>query len=112
MEELKEKLISKLDKEYKSFVNDLKSQGVEKVIDNAYELVVKQEICDYMQFSNLEENEVKAILKHDAFLDDIYDEWLGADFNLYEALEYVISDRVGDITREFENKIKIKDRER
>ena len=112
MEELKEKLISKLDKEYKSFVNDLKSQGVEKVIDNAYELVVKQEICDYMQFSNLEENEVKAILKHDAFLDDIYDEWLGADFNLYESLEYVISERVGDITRKLENKMKIKDIER
>ena len=61
---------------------------------------------------NLEENEVKAILKHDAFLDDIYDEWLGADFNLYESLEYVISERVGDITRKLENKMKIKDIDR
>ena len=43
---------------------------------------------------------------------DVYDEWLGADFNLYESLEYVISDRVGDITRKLENKMKIKDIER
>lgn len=44
IEELKEKLRGKINKEYDNFVKELKKLDAEEIIDRAYEYVCKQEM--------------------------------------------------------------------
>lgn len=110
MEELREKLNKKLENELKEHVDYLKSKGPDAIIEGAYGLVSMQEIKDYLYYTKLEPNEIKALLKHHRVLDDLYDEWLGADGNFYSQLEYIVDDRVKEIGKEFMEKMKKQDK--
>ena len=50
MNELKEKLMNKLEKEMFDFKENLKEKTPEEIMQNAYELTLKQEIIDYYNF--------------------------------------------------------------
>lgn len=62
-----------------------------EAVDNAYELVVKQEIIDSFNYDmSYDKEELQALLKQNNLLSQAYDEWLSADGNLRVALEYSI----------------------
>lgn len=97
---LLEKLQDKLELEYSNFINELKYESKEYIIEQAYEITAKQEIKDYLVGREASEEELKVLLKKSYVLDNMYDKWLDTDGNLYEALQYAVDDRVGELTRE------------
>lgn len=109
---LKEELIKKLDEEYKKFLEELREEPFETIIEKSYEIMSKQEIKDYIEYQNLDERKIKALLKQDEILEDFYDEWLGADGNFYSAMEYILDDRIKELTEEYSKKLNKNNRER
>jgi len=109
---LKEKLIEKLDKEYENFLVELRENSFETLIERAYEIMSKQEIKDYIEFNDLEDYKIKALLKHENILEDLYDEWLGTDGNFYNVMEDSINDRIEEITKEYSKKLNKNNKER
>lgn len=105
-----DKLLQKLERELNKYKAYIKEQGVDFAIDKAYELTVKQEIIDCIAYdSDLSKEQIKALLKFDNVLENCYDEWLNADGNLREHLNYSVNKSVEHITDDFKKeKIKTK----
>lgn len=88
---LKDELMKKLENEYSEFKEQFMSLSPKEAVDNAYELVVKQEILDSFNYDmSYDKEELQALLKQNNLLSQAYDEWLSADGNLRVALEYSI----------------------
>jgi len=88
---LKEELLQKLENEYSEYKEQFMSLTPKEAVDNAYELVVKQEILDSFNYDmSYDKEELQVLLKQDNLLSQAYDEWLSADGNLRVALEYSI----------------------
>lgn len=97
-EKIKKKLISKLEQELKDYKQYLMGLPPEQIIDNAYDLVCKQEIIDCILLDgNYSNFELKTLLKRENLLDELYNDWLHADGNLRETLEYCVEDSIETI---------------
>ena len=70
-EELKQKLIEKLIKEIEDFKEKLKQKSSDEIIENSYQLVVKDTIIDEMKDKNLDYYELKALLKQKDLLTEL-----------------------------------------
>lgn len=108
---IKDKLIEKLEKEYKDFVEDLKKKTPEEIIDKSYELVVKNETIAEIKDMGLEKNEIKALLKEDNLLTEIYDDWINSDGRLGELIYDTMADTIDIIIENFERIEKQKNKE-
>ncbi len=95
---LKEKLIQKLDNEYDNWIKELKTRGSDEIIDNAYQLVIKQESMNYLQNRDYSKTELKSLIKAKNLLGCAFDEWIHSDGNDFEFLEYS-TDRMIDHIR-------------
>lgn len=89
-EELKQKLIEKLEKELKDFKEILKQKTPEEIIESAYQLVVKDTIIDEMKEKNLDYYELKALIKQKDLLAELYEDWRNADGKIGENISYEI----------------------
>ena len=108
IENLKEKLREKINKEYYNFVTELKKLEAKEIIDRAYEYVCKQEMIYIYENKEFSEQEYKALLKCTDVLSDCYDEWLKTDANFNELLEYAVDNSTEHILDDFKQKIKQK----
>lgn len=97
---LLEKLQDKLELEFSNFIKELKYESKDYIIERAYEITTKQEIKDYLGHKELNENELKILLKKSYVLDSMYDKWLDTDANFCEVLQYAVDDRVEELTRD------------
>ncbi|MCI9366206.1 MAG: DUF3848 domain-containing protein [Clostridia bacterium] len=111
IEDLKQELEEKLDSEYKELIEELKKCTPEKIIDRAYELTVKDEIIGQIKEMNLDETEIKAMLKQDGLLSECYEDWRNADGRLGETIYPTIVDTIDVITSEYEKENKQKKQE-
>lgn len=109
--DLKEKLEEKMYKEYQELVNELKESTPEKIIDRAYELVVKDEIIGQIKEMSLDENELKALIKEPKLLSECYEDWRNADGALGEIVSYTITDTIGIIEENYRKEMNKKSRE-
>jgi len=109
---LKEKLIEKLNAEYAMLRDELRESGIDNFMERCYEYFTKQEIIDYLQYSEISEDSIKALLKSNDLLEQIYDEWLKTDGNFYEVLDVPINNVMDSIEFDYKEKLKSKDRER
>ena len=100
-EQLKQRLIEKVEREYKQFVFNLKSCDKDTIIDKAYEKVCKEEMMYKIQDRNFETDELKALLNCKNVLNECYDEWMHNDGGFNILLEDSIDERVGTITENF-----------
>lgn len=92
---LKDELMKKLENEYSEFKEQFMSLSPKEAVDNAYELVVKQEILDSFNYDmSYDKEKLQALLKQDNLLSQAYDEWLSTDGNLREALQYSVDNVV------------------
>lgn len=105
MDNLKEKLTKELD----TYIDSLRTKSADTILNNAYELVVKQEIYDHIIFdNNYTKEEEKVLLCRKNLLDDLYNDWLNTDGNLRESLSYSVDDYVIELIDECKEKIKTK----
>lgn len=109
---LKDELMKKLENEYSEFKEQFMSLSPKEAVDNAYELVVKQEILDSFNYDmNYDKEELQALLKQDNLLSQAYDEWLSADGNLREALQYSV-DNVVEMAVEDGKELKLSNKDK
>lgn len=108
---LKEKLIEKVENEYKEFVEELKKKTPEEIIENAYELTSKDEIIGQLKEMTLDEDEIKTMLKEDSLLAQFYSDWLDYDSQLGENISYSMTDTIEIIMNDYNEKKRQKNRE-
>lgn len=103
-EELKNKLIEKLEREINEFKDALRGLSADEIMDNSYKLTCITEIKDYLIYDkDYSRFELKTLLKNTNILEECYDDWLSCDGNLRETLEFSVDDTI-DIIREDEVK--------
>jgi len=68
---LKEKLIEKLNAEYAMLRDELRESGIDNFMERCYEYFTKQEIIDYLQYSEISEDSIKLLLKINDYYDSI-----------------------------------------
>lgn len=103
-ETLNKELVKKLEKEQEEYISKLKEQGIDAVVKNAYEIAIKQEIIDYVSNRNVNPSYIESILKTNNVVERLYNEWMKADGNFYEALEYPVDRELERISNDFYSK--------
>lgn len=99
LQQLKELLNEKLQKEYDNFIEKLKSLPPEQVIESSYEKVFKEELMTTVQYKDLSKMEINALLKLDHTLDSLYQEWLKNDFSYLPLLEHTVNDHAKKVIK-------------
>lgn len=108
---LKQRVQEKLTSEYNDFINELKSERPQVIIERAYEKVCKEEMLYTFKKLDLSANACKALLKCPKILDECYSNWLKGDGNFSELLESSVGNSIEQIANNFklEQKKKNKD---
>lgn len=93
-EDLRDLLYKKVSKEQDDYVEHLKTLSPQKIIDKAYEKVMRDDILmtlenDYMS-DFLSDKQVKELLKLDYPLSACYEEWMDTDCSHMEMLRDTI----------------------
>lgn len=97
-EDLRNKLVKKLEKELADFKASLKGLPGEQIIENSYKITCMETIQDYLiNDKDYSRFELKTLLKREQILEECYDDWLSNDGSLREALEYSIDDTIDTI---------------
>lgn len=91
---IREELYEKMEEEYNSFIEGLKKCKPEKIIDMAYEKVVKEELClmFYPEFNiyMYDINQLRALNKLKEPLEALYEGWMKSDRGVHEVFEDII----------------------
>lgn len=111
---VREQLYNKLNEEYNQFINYLKEQIPDKILDKAYEKVMKEETLAmfYPDSNKFDIEQIKALIKTEAPLDELYQGWMRSDVNLNELYEDNIYDTLDMLVEEQRKNKKEKQRER
>lgn len=92
-------LQTKLEREFNHFKKGLKKLPKSKIIDKAYEIVVKEEIKDMLAYMDLHDTEKEMLFLQDDILNEFYHDWLDCDVPLGDSMEYCIEDSVATLTK-------------
>lgn len=97
IEELSEKVYKKINKEYNSYLEDIKKLSSDEIIKSAYEITVKQELVE--MFCH-EENKYKlmVLLEKDNALEFLYNSWMETDGGLHNIVEEKLAPIFYDMT--------------
>lgn len=93
-EELKQKLIEKLDKELQEYKGYLRQKSPNEIIESAYQLTVKTLIIGEMSEKNLNYYELKALIKQKDLLAEFYEDWRNSDGRLGENISYEMDNSI------------------
>lgn len=110
--ELHKNLEKKLIDEYAKFTTEMLKKTNYEIMNCAYEITCKQEIQDVLRYSDLDDNEIKALLDEDDILNDLYQDWLDDDSQLYDSMEICILDSVANVTKYYNKRQNKLDKER
>lgn len=103
-------LQTKLEREFNHFKKGLKKLPKSKIIDKAYEIVVKEEIKDMLTYMDLHDAEKEMLFLQDDILNEFYHDWLDCDVPLGDSMEYCIEDSVATLTKYMDKKNNQKER--
>lgn len=112
-EDLKELLSIKLEQEFSRFKEKIiKDYTPKEIVEKSYEIAVKGQIKNEILYRNLDEYQIRALLKSDGILNEVYDEWLSEDSRLGEVLENSIDTTLDIIEANFSKVKSNRERER
>ena len=100
MENIKQDIYLRAEKEYQDFLNDVTKLPKEEMVRCAYEITVKEDILSILEV--LSDNEARALNNTTFPLSAIYNEWLKNDYSHMDLLRYTVSDFA---QKKFENQI-------
>ena len=105
-------LEEKLEKEFNTFREKLKTKSPEEIINKAYELIVKEEIKEELKNMKLHDQEKVVMLDQSNLLTEFYHDWLDTDVPLGDVLKDTLEESVATLTRYYgkQNLFKIKGR--
>ena len=107
-DELKNKLIDKVEQELSDYKQDLiKNKTPEEIIECSGETVLKEDIRDILDCSILGRNEIKVLLKTDNVIDKIYSKCVEKENTALDTLRDNVQDSIDDISKQYQrNKVK------
>ena len=88
MSKIKEQLFEKAKKEQAEYHNEVQHLSKDKIIEKAYEISIRQEIYSILEadviYGNnfLSDNQAQVLLSSKFPVAEIYEEWLGNDYNI------------------------------
>ena len=108
LKQIRKELYSKMEKEYENFIEYLKEQKPQIILERAYEKVFKEETKDmfYPGYDKFSEENIHALNKIENPLDKLYDGWMDCDVNLNELYEYNIQDTLDEIVLDQKEELK------
>ena len=108
LKQIRKELYSKMEKEYENFIEYLKEQKPQIILERAYEKVFKEETKDmfYPEYDKFNEEDIRALNKIENPLDKLYDGWMDCDVNLNELYEYNIQDTLDEIVLDQKEELK------
>ena len=110
MEKIKQKLYEKMEDELKNYEQELLKMQPKEIIENAYQYTVKSEFISQIKEKNLDEDEIKSLLREKDLLSQFYEDWRNADAQLGEILSYKMDDTIETINIEdYNRKRKLRD---
>lgn len=90
---IKTELYSKMEKEFEKFLRIIDKSSVEKLVDSAYEITIKQELLClfYPEYDYYNIKDLSLLNKEKEPLQLLYNDWLKFDGGIHEVLENSIS---------------------
>ena len=95
-------LYEKMSNEQNDFVENLKHLSPEKIIQSAYEKVMRDDILMLFEDDFLDDKQIKALLRLERPLSACYDEWLKNDCSYMDMLRDTVDDFSKDLVKEHE----------
>lgn len=108
LEDLKEKLFEKVEKEFEDFKQELKQKTPDEIIENAYKLTAMEGIIGELKERSFDKDELKALLKEKDLLSEFYEDWRNSDGKLCESVQYPMEDTINIIVENYEKNRKEK----
>lgn len=110
--DIRKKLYEKMQKEYNDFIEEMKNNEPQFIVNNAYQIVIKEELVAmfYPESQQYDIDEIKALNKTKNPLEELYQGWMDSDAGIHSVLEDNVSDTIEEIQKE--QREKKKDRER
>ena len=110
--DIRKKLYEKMHNEYNDFIEEMKNNEPQFIVNNAYQIVIKEELVAmfYPESEQYDIDEIKALNKTKNPLEELYQGWMDSDAGIYSVLEDNVSDTIEEIQKE--QREKKKDRER
>lgn len=109
---IRNKLYKKMTSEYNFFINNLKTLPSDKVIDKAYEKVIKEELLIpfYPEYEYYDIKKIKALNSCEEPLEELYQNWMDSDVGINSVLEDSILDTLQELEIEKQEKNEEKER--
>lgn len=110
--DIRKKLYEKMQNEYNDFIEEMKNNEPQFIVNNAYQIVIKEELVAmfYPESKQYDIDEIKALNKTKNPLEELYQGWMDSDAGIHSVLEDNVSDTIEEIQKE--QREKKKDRER
>lgn len=91
---MNEKLMAKIQREWKEHIAELMQLQPAEIIERAYENTWKEEIMIILKNKEFADDEIEAMLKCENLLDELYKSWLHTDGEYLEVLKCAIERRI------------------
>ena len=101
-EKLKDALLEKMSAEQDQYRAWLVAQPPEEILNHTMEFSTREDILMAMEFAELTEAQVNALLKSPTPLADVYKNWSNMEFNLMDNIVSAIEDRADTVIRQEE----------
>ena len=110
--DIRKKLYEKMQNEYNDFIEEMKNNEPQFIVNNAYQIVIKEELAAmfYPESEQYDIDGIKALNKTKNPLEELYQGWMDSDAGIHSVLEDNVSDTIEEIQKE--QREKKKDRER
>lgn len=98
-------LSRKVNSEYEAFIDDMKTQPPEKIIEAAYEITWKDSINQFIANEDvlLSYNQLNALLSSKNTLDEIYEQWCqNGELHSYDDIQTALDDTANNIALSLE----------
>jgi len=109
IEQLTNEVYQKLNMEYQKYINKMLKKSPKEIIENAYPIVIKQELVDmFYSVRNYDEDGLKGLLIQENTLQFLYDAWLDIDGGIHNLLEECLMDTITEIGEDYNDILKDK----
>lgn len=96
LEEFKDKVYARLEKEYNSFCDVCLLKTKHNILNSAYEIAIKEEIVSSFIANYYSEEQYLALLEEENMLDSLYRDWMDSEGGIHVPIEENIDDEVID----------------
>lgn len=102
LNEVYNKVYSRLETELKYLEEKYMEKGKEEIINNAYELAIKQEIVSCFESCDYDIIDYKILLEENNILDFLYKDWMHSDYGIHQPIEENLQEYLYELEDKYE----------